>query len=70
MSALPQPDRDVLGLEVGVEPFDAQLAAQARFLHAAEGALRRRRDGVVDADDPGLEPFGHPGGDVRSLVNT
>src|SRR4051794_28938370 len=35
-----QPDRDVLRLVIGVEPFDAELASEARLLHAAEGALR------------------------------
>ena len=66
-SYLPQADRDVLGFEIGVEPLDAQLAAQARFLHAAERALGRRRDRVVDADDARFEALGHAGGD-RQVV--
>src|SRR5205807_9063469 len=33
---------DVLGLQIRLDPFVAQLAAHAALLHAAEGALRRR----------------------------
>src|SRR5262249_30099479 len=43
-----QPERDVLRLEISIEPLLPQLAADARLLHAAEGALRGGRHGVVD----------------------
>ena len=64
---LSQPDRNVFGLEISVEPFHAQFAAHARLFHAAKRALWCRGHGVVYADDPGLKPLGHAGRD-RQVV--
>src|SRR5690348_17243662 len=59
MSLVAQLERHVLRFHVRLEPFVRQLAAEAAFLHAAEGALRRRWHRVVDADDAGLQALRH-----------
>src|SRR5262249_36691453 len=56
----PQSHRDVLRLQVGFEALVAQLAAQTRLLHPADGALRGARPRVIAPVRPRLQPLGHP----------
>src|SRR5690606_18377585 len=55
---LPQPQRDVLDLQVLVDAPRPAFAADARLFDATERSLRRRRNPVVDADDAVLEGLG------------
>src|SRR5262245_16240432 len=44
-----EPDRHKLRLQIGVQTLESQLAAEPRLLHAAERALWRSRNWVVDS---------------------
>ena len=55
---IPQLDRHVFCLQIRLQTFVRQLAAEAAFFHAAEGALRRRGHWIVDPDDTSFQPFG------------
>src|SRR3989338_7456435 len=53
--------RDLLGLEVVVGAPRAELAADARALHAAPGGLHEGGLRAVHPDDAAAEPLGHAG---------
>src|SRR5438477_6495675 len=58
LDSLAQPHRDVLRLQVRLQPLVSQFAPHAALLHAAERRLRHGRDRLVDADDAGLDALG------------
>ena len=47
----------MFGFQKCVHAFDAEFAAPAALLDAAERAIARRRHAVVDADGAGLQSF-------------
>src|SRR5690606_33474806 len=58
LAGLPQPEREVLDLEVLLHAPVPTLAADAGLLDAAERRLRRGRDAVVETYDAVLEGLG------------